>query len=150
MRERRTVAPLWLLIVFVTLACVREDGPAPVAWDRERCARCGMLISDPAFAAQRHDADGDVHHFDDPGCLLVSLDDASGSAERRETLYFHHAREDRWLRGDEVGFSGEAGHTPMGYGLAAIAAADDASSLSLVEAQRRARDRDRERKREQP
>jgi hypothetical protein len=74
-----------------------------------------MLISAPAFAAQAVTDDGRALNFDDPGCLLSWL--ARGG--RAKTLWFHHVREDRWLRGDAVAFA-EAAPTPMGYGLGAV------------------------------
>jgi hypothetical protein len=75
-----------------------------------------MLISDPAFAAQLHARDGTVESFDDPGCLFARLDQTR--AEVR-ALWFHHAHEDRWLRGDAVAFERGA-RTPMDFGLGAV------------------------------
>jgi hypothetical protein len=87
-----------------------------------------MLISDPAYAAQLEGADGEVASFDDPGCLLAALD----AHPDPRALWFHHSREERWIAGDAVGFV-RVPHTPMGYGLAAVAA-DEAGALSLAEA----------------
>jgi hypothetical protein len=99
-----------------------------------------MLVSDPAAAAQRHTADGEVLHYDDPGCLLVSL----ASGDDASVLYFHHSSEDRWLTRDEVRFA-PAAHTPMGYGLAAVDASHAPSALSLEAARESALAQDRER-----
>ena len=128
----------WLAIV----GCERAEGPAPVAWDRTRCDRCGMLVSEPAFAAQRHLPDGSVRHFDDPGCLFVDADGASDPAAHR--LWFRHHVEDRWLAGDEVAFV-ETANTPMGYGLGAVAAGR-AEALSLEAAWQRVTQRDEARR----
>ena len=77
------------LVGALLAACGRSSQPAPIAFDREPCAHCRMLISDPAFAAQLENADGEVASFDDPGCLLAALSylpiyhamrDAAGSA----------------------------------------------------------------------
>jgi hypothetical protein len=87
-----------------------------------------MLIGDPAYAAQLEGADGEVASFDDPGCLLAALD----AYPDLRALWFHHLREERWLSRDEVGFV-RVPHTPMGYGLAAVAA-DEPGALSLEEA----------------
>ncbi len=108
--------------------CGRPSQPAPIAFDREPCARCRMLISEPGYAAQLESADGEVASFDDPGCLLASLD----AHPNPRALWFHHLREERWLAGDGVGFV-RVPHTPMGYGLAAVAA-DAPGALSLEEA----------------
>ncbi len=132
----------WVVAValLAVLGCERVEGPAPVAWDRTRCDRCSMLISEPAFAAQLHAADGSVLHYDDPGCLFVALE------ARRDlgdvTLWLHHHDQDRWLEGASVGFVPTA-HSPMGYRLGAVAAAEDPAAISLDRAQARALAHDR-------
>jgi copper chaperone NosL len=108
------------------------DGPIEVAWDRATCAHCGMLVSDPAFAAQLHTTTGDVAMFDDPGCLLrFERDHAPGVHAR----WFHHYTENRWIDGDHVRFLSAPG-SPMGYGLAAIDA-ETVGALSLEQARDR-------------
>lgn len=92
--------------------------PQPVAWDRETCAECRMLISDHRYAAQMQTADGRVLNFDDPSCLMTY--------ELREhpqvhAVYFHDSASERWLAPNETSFLQNAA-TPMGHGLAAVAA----------------------------
>src|SRR5690606_19212290 len=94
----------------------RPEGPQPIAWDREPCAHCRRLISDPAFAAQLHRSDGTVESFDDPGCLLARL---AAPGAPVAALWFHHVREARWLPGDAVAFERVA-RTPMDLGPGAI------------------------------
>ncbi len=90
-------------------------GPVAVPYDRVACARCRMLVSDPRFAAQLHDATGTVHFFDDPGCALLQRGEVSGDAR----LYFHAAGGSRWLPESEVAFERVA-ESPMAYGFAAV------------------------------
>ena len=110
------------------LACAPAEGPQPIAWDREPCAHCRMLIGDPAFAAQLQTADGTVASFDDPGCLLS----AEASHPGVRALWFHHWREDRWISGDRVAFV-PVPATPMGFGLGAVDAGEP-GALSLAQA----------------
>jgi hypothetical protein len=91
-------------------------GPEPIAWDRAACAHCRMLIGEPGFAAQLQLHDGRVLDFDDPGCLLRHLPDERADVH---AIWFHHAHEDRWLRGEAVRFR-LVRHSPMGWGLAAV------------------------------
>jgi copper chaperone NosL len=113
-------------------ACRRTAGPEPIVWDREPCAHCHMLISDPHFAAQLTTEDGEVLSFDDPGCLLATLEDR---APRVRALWFHHVREERWLDAAQVAFE-EGDATPMGYGLGAVDAGTP-GALSLDQARLR-------------
>jgi hypothetical protein len=107
---------LAVLAVALAFAQRMPKGPVPIAYDHEACHHCHMQIGDPRFAAQAQLEDGQVLDFDDPGCLL---------AWRRQrhapirTLWFHDLHDERWLRGDAVGFV-PAGQTPMGFGLGAV------------------------------
>jgi copper chaperone NosL len=118
-------------------ACAPPEGPQPIVYDREPCAHCRMLISEPRFAAQLESQAGEVLSFDDPGCLLAEL--ATRSSDVR-ALWFHHHREDRWLDGEHVGFL-EVGQSPMGYGLAAVEVGTP-GALSLAQARERVAARD--------
>jgi copper chaperone NosL len=128
---RRQRARAALALVALWLACGRAPGPEPIAWDREPCAHCRMLIGEPAFAAQLRTREGVVASFDDPGCLLAALPSYPEVSE----LWFHHHADERWLPGDGVAFVRVA-RSPMGYGLAAVAAGTpDALSLDAARAQ---------------
>lgn len=95
------------------------DGPVDPDWDHTRCARCGMLLSEPSFAAQVQWDDGRVVHYDDPGCLLVDAWNAPGGLDAAHAVWFHHRSEPRWIALADVGFE-PVEHTPMDFGLAAV------------------------------
>lgn len=138
MRERSHARYLGVLVALALAlhACGPPDGPQPIAWDREPCAHCRMLISDPAFAAQLHHADGAVESFDDPGCLLARIE---AQQPRIHALWFHHLHEDRWLPGDGVAFVRGA-KTPMDFGFGAVDPGTPGSlSIDAVRAELRAR-----------
>lgn len=139
MREQLRSRVAWVALVALVLgvtACGPPDGPQPIAWDREACAYCRMLISDPAFAAQLQDADGGIENFDDPGCLFARLD---ARQPRVHALWFHHVREDRWMAGDAVAFVRVA-PTPMNFGFGAVdLATPEAIPMEAVRAELRAR-----------
>ena len=92
------------------------DELQPIAWHRQSCAHCQMLIGEPAHAAQLITADGEVLGFDDPGCALRYLDERHPIVHR---MWFHHGTSDRWLPSTEVRFTTGA-TTPMGFGLLAV------------------------------
>jgi hypothetical protein len=109
-----------------------SDGPLPVDWDGVACARCGMLVSDPAFAAQLQLQDGSVRHYDDPGCLLLDLADLDLAPVH--AAWLRHHREDRWLPLERSAFA-RVDHSPMGYGLATVEGGAS-PALSVAEARR--------------
>ncbi len=134
------LAALLTLVVALRWAQSPLDGPAEPTWSRTLCARCGMLVGEPAFAAQLHTPAGDVRFFDDAGCLLLyAAEHDSGEAP----AYFHHLREERWIPGQSVGFVSAEG-TPMSYGIGAVDA-DEAGAVSRTEALRDVRIREAER-----
>lgn len=129
MTRRRSASTFALLLALQAFACGRVEGPREIVWDREPCAHCRMLISEPAFAAQLETAEDELPAFDDPGCLLAYLSRHGASVRR---IWFHHLTEDRWIPGDQVAFV-RVPRTPMGYGLGALDAGTP-GALSLEEA----------------
>ncbi len=105
-------------------------GPEPVPLDRVNCARCGMLISSDANAAQSRELGQATRFFDDVGCL------AADSAARTEgTARYVHLVSGGWATTEAAHFAKSAdAKTPMDYGILAFATADEA----------RAADRDRQ------
>lgn len=132
-----TTLAVWAIVT----SSAPPDGPVPVAWDATRCARCGMLVSEPGFAAQLHLRDGRVLHFDDPGCLLVHRHTEGLDAA---AAWFHHHDQDRWLPGDRVAFE-RVETSPMGFGLAARERGEPNADLDLAAATALALARDRSR-----
>jgi hypothetical protein len=115
---------------YVVLARDRlPDGPSDVVWDRAACAACKMHVGEPSFAAQAQLRDGSTLVFDDPGCLLLMLPQIEGDVH---ALWFRHVREERWLKGDAVGFV-TASPSPMGFEIGAVdATTPGAESLATV------------------
>jgi copper chaperone NosL len=48
------------------------DGPEPITFGRDTCARCRMHISGPGYAGELRDVEGKLHKYDDLGCLLIA------------------------------------------------------------------------------
>ncbi|HEU4728080.1 MAG TPA: hypothetical protein VFT22_09335 [Kofleriaceae bacterium] len=118
MRDPRALLALVaaLVMTLVTAACrTLPDEPTAIAYDREICAHCHMLIGDPRYAAQLVTDEGDVLDFDDPGCALAYLARTPRHVHR---LWFRDSAHDRWIAAADVRFVRGA-VTPMGYGLAA-------------------------------
>lgn len=105
---------LWLTL----LACTPSlDEPANLAYDHAACDHCGMMISDPRFAAQLA-TDEERVAFDDPACAFRYIAD-HGPAVRH--VWFQDATSEApaWLDWHQVGFV-KADGAPMDGGLAAV------------------------------
>lgn len=107
----------WILASL--LACATAPTGAPeLVYDRLACGHCGMVVSEPRFAAQLVTADEEVMVFDDPACLVREITDRAPSL-KQIWLRDSTSREERWLASDAVGFVPATG-APMNGGWAAV------------------------------
>lgn len=145
-RDGGLAGRLWLVLALAGLLhCGGEpaSGPGPVAWDRDTCERCQMVISDRAFAAQVRSADGRLHRFDDPGCAVLWLDDHANDAPARE-IWVRAVDADGWLDARRARYV-PVPRTPMGYGFGASQAAG-AEGIDFAALRDAIRARERERR----
>ena len=110
--------------VFVSLAgCGGQpsSGPVEIKWDRDGCTRCGMAISDKAYAAQIRDPNSKkVYKFDDFGCAIFWSEHQPWSSDPRMEFWIADFRDGRWLDARKAYYvSGK--RTPMAYGFGAVA-----------------------------
>jgi copper chaperone NosL len=104
----------------LTAACgAKADGPPEILVDRTACAHCGMLVSEPAFAAAYQRDGSDARIFDDIGCLLNAV---KGEANpERLRFWFHDAGTAVWIDRTEAVFVKSARlRTPMSGGVVAF------------------------------
>lgn len=115
----RGAAALVTMTVAASLACgVNADGPPAIEVDRTPCAYCGMLVSEPLFAAAYKAPGADARIFDDIACLVESATrEANASALR---FWFHDAATGHWIAGADASFvRSDRLRTPMAGGLVA-------------------------------
>jgi copper chaperone NosL len=114
-----TTRVLMVLALAVSVACgVRADGPPEIQVDRTACSHCGMLISEPVYAAAYRSPGSGPRVFDDIRCLLR----AAQKEPRAEAIryWFHDAATAAWIGGGDAVFVGSPTlRTPMGGGLIA-------------------------------
>jgi hypothetical protein len=119
---KRVVALIVVLAAVLALAFAvtrlqrLPSGPVPIAWDKEPCAHCRMLVGEPAFAAQIQTRDRRVLDFDDPGCLFAY---EAAHHPDEHAVWFHEHGGDRWLPRERTAFL-PVPRSPMGYGLGAV------------------------------
>jgi nitrous oxide reductase accessory protein NosL len=94
----------------VLAACTRADGPTEPFWGKEACAHCAMVLSDRRFGAQVLSSAGERFFFDDPGCMVVFLEErALGNAH----AWVHE--DGRWVDARGARYASGA-VTPMDFG----------------------------------
>ena len=105
--------------LLVGAACgTNAGGPPAIEEDRTPCAHCGMLISEPVYAAAYRAPGGDPAVFDDIACMLASARKAAVSHSAQ--FWFHDAATSKWIEGDEALFVKSPNiRTPMGGGMLA-------------------------------
>lgn len=107
-----------LLLLLAACAPKAVDGPPRARFGEDACARCGMIVSDPRFAAGFTDEDGEAVLFDDAGEALAAL---RPRPELAEKLYVNDMEEPGWLPARQAHFVRAEGFaTPMGSGVAAF------------------------------
>ena len=99
-------------------ACAgRATAPPAIVMDRSACSRCGMLISEKAYAAAIRFPDGHDQLFDDIGCLVAAVREKPAAGSH---YWFHDAVSEEWLTDVTPVFAVSSQlRTPMGGGIVA-------------------------------
>jgi copper chaperone NosL len=116
------------LVVGCLVVAGCDDGPPPVRYGREECARCRMIVNDDRFAAAGVAPDGEARKFDEVGCLIDYLAEHPDGLPRAWVRGYrsggwHDARTAYYAHGPSL-------QTPMGSGLAAVATREEADALA--------------------
>ncbi|MEI7611766.1 MAG: hypothetical protein WCK63_02590 [Betaproteobacteria bacterium] len=113
-------------------ACGKNDGlpegMQAIAWDRDTCTRCSMVISDRRFAAEMRGGTKDtVFKFDDIGCAVFWMRDKIAAhpwmSEASTRLWVaelsSHGSEIKWLDAHKAHYITRT--SPMAYNQGAVA-----------------------------
>lgn len=124
-----------LLTLVLASACVEgKGGPEAIAWDRDACTECTMVISDHGFAAELRSPKGAVHKFDDVGCAVHWLAKQTWANDPAAMIWVARNADGKWLDARQAHYL--AGKTsPMGYGFAAQDPADLGITFDAMRAQ---------------
>jgi nitrous oxide reductase accessory protein NosL len=104
------------------------EGMLPIKWDRDVCARCGMVISDRRFAAQlRGGPKKETLKFDDIGCAATFCAEKFAQhpwmrdAATRMWVAEFGSQPLRWIDPRRAHYVQGQAASPMGYNFAAHA-----------------------------
>jgi copper chaperone NosL len=117
-------------------ACSEGDTAVEPVWGKQACAHCAMVLSDRRFGAQFVAEQGDRFFFDDPGCMVLFLEDRGVPHPR---AWVRDAESGRWLDAQAARYAAGA-PSPMDFGFEAHASdgvAWDAMRTHVIEKARR-------------
>src|SRR5690606_7501603 len=135
-RHRSKQRLAWVLLALASLALVAtacsgaEDPAQPptISYGTDTCTRCGMIISDAAYASAYRMDDGEVRLFDDLGEMLLHH---RAEEEPVVALFVHDQTTHAWLRAEQAWYvESEHLRTPMGFGIVALSTQQDAQALA--------------------
>ena len=116
-----------VIVAFALLATAcgaKAMGPPEIVMDRTACSHCGMIVSEPVYAAAFQPHDEEPRVFDDIGCMLQALRTEAASSMN---VWVQDASGGGWLDADGAIFVASPQlRTPMGGGL--LAYADEAAA----------------------
>jgi copper chaperone NosL len=128
-------APKLLIVVFALLSAscsATAAGHPEIVVDQTACSHCGMLVSEPAYAAAYHAPGREPRVFDDIGCMLDALRQETASPL---TIWMQDAAGGGWIDADRAVFVTAPGlRTPMNGGV--LAYGDTAAAEQSAAAQR--------------
>ncbi len=120
---KRTI--LWLGAVLLLLAgCgggggLKSQNGGPVAFEPQKsvCPQCHMPLKGELDSAEYVAPGGEVTVFDDPGCMVLWLEE-HGIDPKRAKLWVYTRDTKRWVAAQRAHYS-QTDPTPMGYGFGA-------------------------------
>ncbi len=133
-----TLLPLPLLLLLTACTNTPSTGPVEIKWDRDACRACGMVISDPHYAAQvRGGPRHDVTKFDDVGCALKWLDTQPWADDPKTELWVARRTDGAFIDGRTARYV-PGPPTPMGFNFGAVDPGPTGNDLPTQRAQVRA------------
>ena len=120
---------LFITMVLAGACAGRATVPPAIVLDRSACSRCGMLISEKAYAAAIRFPDGHDQVFDDIGCLVAAVREKPAAGSH---YWFHDGVSGEWLTDVAPVFAVSSQlRTPMGGGI--VAYGDPVTATHSVE-----------------
>jgi len=108
------------------LACNTKTNfePRDINFDRDACYVCNMGLTDQRYNAQAINEFGEVHWYDDIGCLVEEMNGEEWAGWKGDTTKFYIGDASKgndptnWIDAEKAYYD-YGNHTPMGYGYSA-------------------------------
>ena len=110
---------LCLLILLAACTPGAKTGAVDIKFDRDQCTGCGMVISEPHFAAEvRGGPKGAVTKFDDVGCAVKWLNQQPWADDPATEVWVARQSDGQWIDAKTAKYAGGKS-SPMGFGFSA-------------------------------
>ncbi len=121
----------WLLLFILPLMLVGcnepETGPGEIHFGRDICERCGMIITDPRYAAQIREPEGKLHKFDDIGDAVTWLNAKPWAMDPKTEIWvMDNGTGTKWIEARSAHFIPGL-MSPMAFGFGAYEEAKENS-----------------------
>jgi copper chaperone NosL len=131
-RKCQGIIALAVSAAMLLVACSQqpaEPQPPEIIYGEDVCDLCGMIISEPRYAAASLTTSGQAHKFDDIGDMFAYH---QAHAEEQVSAWFvHDYRNEAWIRGETAFYVTAAQiDSPMGHGVAAFADRAEAEAFA--------------------
>jgi copper chaperone NosL len=131
MKRWLIVMPLMALLFLALAGCGQNPDtsePPKIVYGQDVCDRCGMIINEEKFAAAYWTKEGEARRFDDVGGMFAFISEKS---EEAASYWVHDFVSGEWIRAEEATYVLDSSlKTPMGFGIAAFAGADQARAMA--------------------
>ena len=130
MKQKTWLIGLLLLFLVACGAQGPTDEPPEIAYGRDVCDACGMIIDEARFAASYVTTTGEVRKFESIEDMLTYHQEHQ---EKVHLFWVHDYESEEWVRADKAYFvQSDMLQTPMGGGLIAAATEAQAQALALT------------------
>jgi copper chaperone NosL len=131
----RSLVPVAVAVAVAVLALVfascgsERSGPPDIAYGRDVCDECHMIISEARYASAYRSADGEDRIFDDIGDMIAFGRERDELVEA--TAWVHDYDTEAWLDAPDAWFvRADELETPMGGGVVAFATEASANAFA--------------------
>ena len=128
-RSRATARRASIALAVAASACA-APGPRAVAYGRDTCEYCRMIISDRRFGGQLVTSKGKVHAFDSVECLAAYYLANDAATDGSQAWVADFGTPERWVVVDQAVFARSTGRqSPMGLGIVSFDAKADTAAI---------------------
>lgn len=126
------LALLFVSIGFISQAC--RPQPRPIAFGKDACSHCRMIISDPKFGYQLVTTKGKVYVFDDLNCFWnFRIEQGFKDKQIAHSVVYLYDQPQNYVAVTEAYFvKADAIRSPMASGFAAFSSKAAADSLQIA------------------